>query len=153
MRRLLTAVLISNALVLGAGPAEAHHQPGPCAVDWWGPWKRHHDVEPVRDLIRCAAHRWTVPGGATRAIAIFTCESRLRPNAIGGDNLGVAQHKDDYWPSRAWTYLRHRWFPHKAFPSAYGTDDDRRLAFNARANVIVGIRYAHVDGWGPWSCA
>lgn len=142
MRRLLTAALAAT-LVLGAAPSEAHHRPGPCARDrhhWYRPWIEHHDVDPIKRIIRCAARRWTVPGGPTFALAVARCESGFRPDAYGNGNGGVYQHRLTYWPGRYDAYARDRW---RLYPSVY----------NGRTNVIVSIRMAHRQGWGAWSCA
>ena len=156
MGRILIVLL---ATVLVAGPAQiakAHHRPGPCPIRWrFEPVSEHRgEIElAVRKLIRCAVRRWPVPGGASKALEVFECESGWWPWAIGGDNLGVGQHKDDYWPSRARRLLKRAWFPGRRFPAPYGSPGDRRLAFNARANVLVSVRMAHRVGWGPWACA
>lgn len=156
MRRILTVLLVS-ALVAGpANVTKAHHQPGPCPIHWRFKPRAEHREEieaAVRKLIRCAALRWPVPGGAAKALKVFECESGYWPWAIGADNLGVGQHKDDYWPSRARRLLKRAWFPGWRPPAPYGSTGDRRLAFNARANVLVSVRMAHRVGWGPWACA
>jgi len=139
MRRLLTAVLLAT-LVLGAGPAEAHHQRGPCPIHWWKAWHERHDVRPIKDLIRCAAARWPVPGGAATALAVARCESGFRPDAYSNGNAGVFQQRVRYWDGRYEAYTRPWW-------QLY------RSVFNGRTNVIVSIRMAHAVGWGPWSCA
>jgi len=58
---------------------------------------------------------------------------------VGGDNLGVYQHKDDYWAAR-WR----RW----GEPLGLGSSP-----FNARANVVVTMRMVHGSwSWAPWAC-
>ena len=94
----------------------------------------------MRRLIRCAAHRWPVPGGGYKAIAVADCESNLGPTALSdsGSYAGLFQQSTLYWPSRARTF---------------GQND--RSVFNGRANVIVSIRMAHAArSWGAWAgCA
>jgi hypothetical protein len=119
------------------------------------PWMGHEEVaRRVRALIRCAVRRWSVPGGVTNALDVARCESGYWPWARGGDNLGVYQHKDDYWRSRVRELLRRDWFGDRQWERI---DRDARLhpgaAFLARANVLVAIRMAHRAGWGAWSCA
>lgn len=108
----------------------------------------------VRALIRCAAARWDVPGGAEKAIAVARCESGLWPWARGGSSLGVYQHVDRYWQLRVRTWLRERWFSSRQWERI---DRDATVhpgaAYLARANVLVAIRMAHASGWGAWSCA
>ncbi len=99
------------------------------------PWRRGKGQ--IRRLIRCAAHRWKVSGGAAKAIDVASCESGLNPKAYNsGGYAGVFQQSTRYWPERAVSY---------GLP--------KRSVFNGRANVIVSIRMAHEDGWGAWGCA
>jgi len=91
----------------------------------------------VKQLIKCAAHRWDVPGGTRKALAVAACESGFRPDAYNpAGYAGVFQQAVRYWPMRA---------AHYGLPG--------RSPFNARANVIVSIRMAAAVGWGPWGCA
>ncbi len=117
--------------VLAGGSAKV--SPKICNIDWeQGPSK-------VQQLIRCAAHRWPVPGGAPKALDVARCESGFNPTAYSGysgGNAGVFQQNVVYWPGRAATYGFPGWSP-----------------FNGRANVIVSIRMAHAGGWSSWSCA
>jgi hypothetical protein len=101
-----------------------------CPIDWRkGPWH-------VKKLIRCAAHRWQVPGGARTALRIANRESHFRPRAYNAYSgaAGIFQHLLRYWPGRAYTYGFKRW-----------------SAFNARANIIVTMRMVKRTGWSPWS--
>lgn len=108
----------------------------------------------VRGLIRCAVRRWSVPGGAPKAIAVARCESSLWPWANGDGNLGVFQHRDRYWRARVRALLRERWFSRRHWERI---DRDATVypgaAYLARANVLVAVRMAHRSGWGAWSCA
>jgi hypothetical protein len=84
-------------------------------------------------------------GGAPKAIAVATCESALYPGAVGGDNLGLFQHKARYWPGRfslliEQNRLRRTWHL-SASP------------FDARTNAIVTALYVRrFGGWWAWSC-
>lgn len=134
-RALIAAVLV---LLFNPIQAQAHHMPGPCDIHWSIPWRRHHNVEPIKDLIRCAVHRWPVSGGTPRALSVASCESHFRPDAYGNGNGGVFQHRLPYWQGRfdaqpTWWRLK---------PNIY----------NGRTNVIVSIRMAHASGWSAWSC-
>jgi hypothetical protein len=142
MRRIVTAALIATLIggIGSAPPAQAHHREGPCAVHWWKAWTEHRDVGPIKDLIRCAAARWAVPGGAPKALDVAACESGFRPNTYWNGNAGVFQHRTRYWDGRYDDFTRSRW---GLRPSVY----------NGRTNVIVSIRMAHRYGWGAWSCA
>jgi len=101
-----------------------------CAIDW-----RRGDPA-VRRLIRCAEERWSVPGGAAKAVQVATCESGLEPDAYASGNAGVYQHATRYWPGRAQTWGFRGW-----------------SVYNGRANVIVTLRMVHRVGWDAWSCA
>ena len=136
MRRALVAALASASLLapaaLSATAAQAQTvSQRVCDYEWQkGTWH-------IKQLIRCAAHRWPVPGGAYKAIAVADCESHLNPRALSssGSYAGLFQQSTRYWPSRATTY---------------GQDD--RSVFNGRANIIVSIRMAHgARSWGAWA--
>jgi hypothetical protein len=100
-----------------------------CDYDWRdGTWQ-------IRQLIRCAAQRWTVPGGVAMALAIADRESHFEPHAYNPSGCaGIYQHQLRYWPGRAAAYGFRGW-----------------SAFNARANIMVTMRMVHLSGWGPWA--
>ena len=138
MRRAIVAALASASLLapaaLSATAAEARTVPQHvCDFDWQrGDWH-------VKQLIRCAAHRWPVPGGGYKAISVADCESDLDPGAYnGGGYAGLFQQPTRYWSPRA---------------RAYGQRN--RSVYNGRANIIVSIRMAHAArSWGDWTgCA
>jgi hypothetical protein len=135
-RKALMAAVVVVLLML-PGVAHAHHRPGPCDLHWWKAWSTRHDTEPIKDLIRCAAARWPVVGGASKALAVAGCESGFRPDAYGNGNAGVFQHRLPYWPGRYDRFTYPSWH---LFSSVY----------NGRTNVIVSIRMVHAGGWGPW---
>ena len=131
------AALVAALLVAGApAPATALAAPGPCAIE-------RQDGQSmaawVKSEIRCAALKWSVPGGAAKAICIGKAESGLDPKSRSapGRYLGVFQHERDAWPDRYATWARKAW----------GLDSS---ALNGRTNTIVTIRMVHSDGWGPW---
>ena len=84
--RLLAPVAASVVLALSL-PASAHHREGPCDVHL-------RDDETVQQhskrVIRCAVERWSVPGGAEKAICIADAESGLNPEtrSAGGEVPG-----------------------------------------------------------------
>jgi hypothetical protein len=133
--RILTGVTVLTLLVAPA-TAQARRDTGPCDLE------RGED-EGVRAyskrLIRCAAERWEVPGGAEKAICIADAESHLNPRARSedGEYLGLFQHSADAWPDRydAWTR------------PAWELDES---ALSGRTNAIVTIRMVNANGWGPW---
>ena len=138
-RHLLTALMIA-ALVAAAGLASSatRHTTARtrityriCSYDWSkGTWQ-------LRQLVKCAARHWHVAGGPHKAVSVAKCESRLNPKAYNpGGYAGVFQQSTHYWPGRARAYGFRRW-----------------SVYNGRANIIVSVRMAHSEGWGPWSCA
>lgn len=105
---------------------------------WMG---REEYVSRVQSLIRCAVSYFPVEGGADFAIRVADCESSLYPWSTNGSNLGAYQISS--WETRAREYLEPRWFPRTWIPPWS----------NARANVLAGIRWAHLSGWSAWTCA
>lgn len=128
----VTALTLSTLLALPALPSFAASR----VKDWVCDIRWREGEHQVKRLIRCAARRWSVEGGPSKALSVARCESGFDPKAYGGGNLGVFQQNSRYWPGRA---------------KAYGFRG--YSAFNGRANVIVSIRMAHRGGWSPWSCA
>ncbi len=99
-----------------------------CDFDW------RKSTWQVKQLIKCSARHWDVPGGAVKALSIAYRESRYDPDAYNPSGaLGIYQHMRSYWPGRARKYGFPRW-----------------SAFNARANIIVTMRMVKAGGWGPW---
>jgi hypothetical protein len=134
--RLLAVAFVTTSLATVPTPVSAQDRPGPCAIE------RADDqgvASWVKALIRCAADRWDIPGGATKAICIAKAESGLDPKATspGGDYLGLFQHDADAWPDRYDAWTQPSW---QLDPSA----------LNGRTNTIVTIRMVNADGWGPW---
>lgn len=136
-RHAVAALLIAAILTVVPAPISRAAIPGGrlqvsgkiCNIDWQkGTWQ-------VKQLIRCAADYWNVPGGVDTALAIADRESRFRPRAYNPSGAaGIYQHMLHYWPGRARSY---------GFPGW--------SAYNARANIIVTMRMVKQAGWGPWS--
>jgi hypothetical protein len=102
-----------------------------------GGWAQREVVQ----TIECAVARWPVAGGSDFAVQVAACESGLRADAWNPSGYaGVFQHAVRYWPQRI-RNLQPSWDKPLS-----------RSVFNARANIVVAIRMAHVS-WGPWSCA
>ncbi|MFM7719171.1 MAG: ubiquitin-like domain-containing protein [Actinomycetota bacterium] len=124
------AAAAAEAARIAAAAAAPHSDITGCNIDWRG------GPAEVAKLIRCAVERWSVPGGAEKAIEIASCESGMNPYRQGSGVGGVFQHSILYWPERA---------------ARFGFAN--YSVYNGRANVMVAIQYAHVYGWGAWSCA
>jgi hypothetical protein len=118
---------VSQAVPLGVG-RHAKVSAKVCDYDW------RKGTFHVKQLIRCAAEHWNVPGGADLALHIADRESHYYPNAYNPSGCaGIYQHMLRYWPGRATSFGFRGW-----------------SAYNARANIIVTMRMAHDGGWGPW---
>ena len=132
-RRLLVATLTASTLLsFHAPPAAARTH----VKDWVCDYQWRSGPRQVKRMIRCAARRWTVSGGPSKAVSVARCESNFKPRAYSDGNAGIYQQRVRYWRSRARKYgLR------------------GASVYNARANVIVSVRMAHAQGWGAWSCA
>ncbi len=120
---------IVPASISQAVPEGRHQVPARiCNYDW------HKGTWQIKQLIRCAAHYWKVPGGADTALAIADRESHFHPTAYNPSGCaGIFQQMLRYWPGRASAYGFAGW-----------------SAFNARANIIVSMRMVARGGWGPW---
>ena len=135
--RIFLTLACATSILATAASTRAQGVAGPCDI------ARHGD-ETVRlysmRLIRCAADRWPVPGGAEKAICIADVESHLNPKAksTGGEYLGLFQHSAEAWPDRYQTWTRRAW---ELDPSA----------LSGRTNAIVTIRMVNANGWGAWS--
>lgn len=134
-----TLLVLSGALAPAMDPAHAQvtrQTPGPCALVRG----RNEGVRPyMKRLIRCAAKKWQVQGGAEKAICIARRESGLNPKALSPTGLyrGLFQHHKAYWPERYDDYTRRAW-------------QLSRKALNGRSAVIVSIRMAHFGSWAAW---
>lgn len=102
----------------------------------------YSDTEVIQ-TIRSAVAIWPVYGGFAKARAVAACESGFDEFAYSNGNAGVFQQRLAYWAGRRDAYNR-----------AVGERlDVAESVYNARSNVAVSIRSAHLYGWGAWSCA
>ncbi|MGH2711612.1 MAG: hypothetical protein ACRDH9_10470 [Actinomycetota bacterium] len=134
MRRATTVLVLVAALVAAGTDAGAHHK--------WKRCGRHidrADKEQVAWAIRCAARELGTVGGPQKAVAVASCESGLRYDAVspGGGHVGLFQHITSKWPIRA---------------ALYGFRGSSWK--NVRAMVWVSLRMVARQGsWAGWSCA
>jgi hypothetical protein len=132
---MLVCLLALASIAAGTASGTALRR-GPCDLE-------RADGETVRGhsrrLIRCAAERWEVPGGARTAICIAEAESHLDPEATSADGtyVGLFQHSAEAWPDRYAEWTRPAW-----------QLDESPLS--GRTNAIVTMRMVNADGWGPW---
>ena len=137
-RRFPAALLLATLLTVApaasvvnmANARETAVGPHICKIDWRkGDWH-------VKQLIRCAEDRWSVPGGASTALYVAGRESHYEPKAYNSYSgaSGIFQHLRRYWPGRADSFGFDGW-----------------SAFNARANIMVTMRMVHrLGSWSPW---
>jgi hypothetical protein len=153
MTKQLLFISLTTTLVLATVSMAHASGRGPCSQDRFDTRPAMGSTVVARRnaaLVRCAVRRWSVPGGADKAVSVFRCESSLWSWAHSNGNLGVAQQRDTYWRGRARSYLRRAWFNDRQWHRVLTVPGG---AYLGRANVLVSIRQAHRGGWGPWSCA
>lgn len=93
----------------------------------------------VHKTIHCAIEHF--PTSHATADYVADRESDYQHDAWNSSSgaCGVYQHLSRYWPGRvdAFNGARPRW-------------DLAGSCKDARANILVTMRMAHGDGWGPW---
>jgi hypothetical protein len=144
MKKFLTVVALVSITFAGFQPqavtAKVRDPQRYCRTSEGNGWSSRD----VRQAIRCAVEHWNVPGGKRKALSVARCESGFDPHNTTSlsSAKGVYQFLDGTWAAvrRHYQDLRRRW-------------NMARSVFNARANVVLAIRYAHAGGWSPWSCA
>lgn len=139
MKRVIVTALIVLAALPSVASARVEHPAEQCRYRRGGRWS---DGD-VKSAIRCAVGKWGVSGGVHKALAVARCES------------GYNEHDRNPTSSAAgvFQFIAGTWSSVKAHYAAvrrrYGLSG---RVMNARANVMLAIRYAHAGGWQPWSC-
>lgn len=142
----LTGTLTMNAQAAPRSRTIRHH--GPCSGRM--AVIRHDlpqslNIRREKRMTRCAFGLFA-PGQTAKALCVEDRESSFYTWARNASNhLGLFQHDSDYWPGRARTYLRDRWFPRMGRSAWYPK------AFNARASILVTARMVAAGGWSPWT--
>jgi hypothetical protein len=134
---LVAATLVSTGTNALSAEAKVRDTQRYCRTSDGNGWS-HKDV---RQSIRCAATKWHVPGGPSKAVRIARCESGLNPRARLGQFSGVFQQGSSWWRGRFRQYN-----PNHGYKLS-------RSIWNARSNIVVSVRMMHAVGLGPWSCA
>jgi hypothetical protein len=151
----LTILVVGIILFMATLPAAASASGfGPCSQDRFDVKPRMGHVvvsQKVEALIRCAERRWSVSGGAAKAIDVADCESGLWPWSMSstGKYLGLYQQDRYAWVERVHSFLRQRWFNEHQWDRLLTVP---RGGLLARANTLMSMRMAH-NSWDPWSCA
>ena len=147
MRRFLLFSFVVASVLLTTTQARAHHESWPCDFHWWkGVWH-------VRQLIKCQAKKWNVPGGAKKALRVARCESGLNPRARYREYAGLYQIGEWEWRHWAPGVLRNR-----SWEWIEPWMRELRGRFHGRANVVHA--FSHIrwlekqghHGWDPWVC-
>ena len=109
--------------------------------------RRPYSPTEIVAMIGCAVDLFgPIPGGAEFAVDVGRCESGLRPRAVSasGTYRGVYQYGPIWEDFAADHYWRPEW-------GRRGVEEP--AVWNARAQVLVTVRYVAAGGWSPWSCA
>lgn len=140
----MKAVAIAVLLVLGASAvnaaAKVKEPQSECRYRGGGGWSDRD----VKQAIACAVGKWNVPGGVRKARSVARCESGFseRERNSTSSAAGVFQFISGTWQA----VKRH----YRDVMRRYSLSEN---VTNARANVMLAIRYAHAAGWSPWSCS
>lgn len=138
--RYLRALILTVLVAVPLSPAPAHAatvKPWPICKFQYADGKTGWSPTEVRRTIRCAVRYWPVPGGFQQADYIAWRESRYTQYATNGSCAGVYQWMDSTWANML-----------RAYPRVAAISTSR---YNARANVLMAVRYAHTHGnWQPW---
>ncbi len=107
------------------------------------PPARVYSEREIRRTISCAVEHFPVSGGVSKALSVAECESGLYPKARNSYSsaAGIFQFLSSTW---AGTYSRFRKLTRR-----WALHDQ---PMNPRANVVLGVRKAHDDGWSAWVC-
>jgi len=166
MRRLILATTVAASLLLTAVPATARplgqfrtatttktatittthrfvgaKQVPSCRFQLWDGHLRWTQDE-VRYTIRCAVVRWPVPGGLDLALCIARRESGF--NQFAANPTSSA--------SGVYQFVSGTWAGQISGRAQFVKDQNLGTSvFNARSNVLIAIRYAHMSwSWAPW---
>jgi hypothetical protein len=95
----------------------------------------------VKLTIRCAVQHWPVQGGVTKAFYIADRESGFNEFAKNpySSAAGVYQFVSGTW--NGVHDATHRWWHRWKL---------NHTVFDARANSLAAVRWAHLHGWDPW---
>lgn len=105
-------------------------------------WHREcRDYSPAK-TVRCIARKQRPPGGVSKALAVWRCESYF----------GVEPYHSDPYHG-PFQYLT------TTYASQRGSMPDMRRWFEIspnvhdwRSNIITAVGWAARHGWGPWTC-
>ena len=112
-------------------------------VDDGGRWKPECRGYSPEKTVRCAAATFDPPGGAAKAVAVWSCES----------NFGIEpEHSDAYHGPFQFLYSTYAG-QQAAMPDVVEWYELSPAVHDVRSNVMTAVAYAARGGWGAWSCA
>lgn len=140
VRKLLASVLLVTLLLPTPQASSLTWRRETCRYQTWDGHKGFSNAE-VKKTIRCAVRHWPVEGGVKKALAIAARESKFDEFADNpySSAAGVYQFVSGTWDGihdsiHPWW---HRWELHHS-------------VYNARANCLAAVKWAHRHGWGAW---
>lgn len=133
---LTSATLVSTTNALSA-EAKVKDPSEVCRYSGGNGWNRQE----LHGAVRCVTSKWHVPGGVRRAARIINCESGWGIHASNSCCHGLLALHESYFGG----WFR-RFNPHRGWKLQHAIE-------NPRTNLTIGLRLAHAQGWGSWSCA
>lgn len=140
-KTMVVALLLGGLLLPAAGANAAGMKPAQRLVSCryqsanpyysWSRWE-------VRQTIRCAATKWPVPLSTAMTIAERESHFTAWVHNTSSRACGIYQWLPSWWDA----------LPRMA---RLNGKDGARQCTNARTNVLAAIKFAHYNGWGPWS--
>ena len=127
--RLVVTVVIAFMLSLVASPAIAN-QHRDC---------RNYGAE---QTVKCIAEKQNPPGGVSKALFVWRCESGFKYEGSHGDSYhGPFQYLTSTYESQL-----------KSMPDIRRWFELSSNVHDPRSNIITAIAWAARNHWGPWSC-
>ena len=142
MRR---AIVLFVIVAVGAGSAlnasaKVRQPETQCRYRGGGGWSDRD----VKQAIACAVGKWSVPGGVRKARSVARCESGYAEGERNSTSSAAGVYQ---FLSGTWAAVKNHY---REVMRRYSLSES---VVNARANVMLAIRYAHAGGWSPWTCA
>jgi hypothetical protein len=130
--RQLTSTLVVGVLIFGIAPQATADR-----------WQRECRGYSPAKTIKCIASKEDPPGGVSKALAVWHCESGWGTEP---------SHYDSYHGPFQYlytTYTRQR----SSMRLLVREYDLSPYVHDMRSNIIMAVGYAARNDWGPWSCA
>lgn len=149
MKKLISLALVVAALAVAA---PAHAGTGPMAEWRWRRCRfqtldhRYWTVQEVHFTVHCALDHFPTSHATADYVAERESHFLWFARNPSSGTCGVYQHMPSLWGGRlaAFDHARPKW------NLAHSDRNGGGGCFDARSNVLVSIRMAHVGGWAPW---